>query len=315
MTGPVPAHVVVAGEALVDLVWRPDGVLQPLPGGGPFNTARTLGRLGTRTTFLGAVSNDRFGQLLSGALAGDNVLLDPRLRTERPTSLAIAELDANGGATYRFHFSGTSAEGLTVDNALEVLPHDARALHIGSLGLVLEPLALAVEAAMTRLSGSALIMVDPNMRPSIVHDRARHAVRLRRIMAQSNVVKVSDEDLRALSPDQAPADAARALLDQGPRLVLLTLGAKGVIAFGAFGAIAIPSPVVKVVDTIGAGDIFSGAWLAHWLAAGGDLADRHAVSAATAFACSAAALSCARKGASPPTRSEMTQQTGNPPPA
>ncbi len=301
MTG----QVVVAGEALADLVPRLDGTLEPALGGGPFNTARTLGRLGRPTTFVGSVSRDRFGDQLAAALAADGVHLAAPLRTDRPTSLAMAELAPDGSASYRFYFAGTSAESLAPDVALRALPTQIAALHVGSLGLVLEPLADAVEGLVAQAPSGTLVMVDPNMRPSILGDPVGHAARLVRVFARADVVKVSDADLAILSPGEAPESAARALLAHGARLVLLTLGPRGAVALGAFGVRAVAAPQVAVVDTIGAGDIFSGAWLARWLELAAALDDGDAVQEATDFACRAAALSCSRRGASPPTRIEL----------
>jgi fructokinase len=299
--------VAVAGEALVDLVPGAGGMLAPLVGGGPFNTARALGRLGQATTFLGALSGDPFGRRLAAALAEDGVAAP--LRTDRPTSLALAELDAAGRASYRFYFTDTSAEAVTPQAALAALPADAAALHVGSLGLVLRPLADAVEALVERLAGRALVMIDPNVRPTMIAQRADYDARLRRLIAQADVVKVSDEDLEALAPGVPAREAAQALLGQGPKLVLLTLGPKGAVAFGAFGAREAAAPPVVVADTIGAGDTFSGAWLARWLQLGRPLDDGAAAQDATAFACRAAALCCARPGAAPPTTAELRLQS------
>ena len=302
-TGPV----VVAGEALIDLAPRDDGALNPLVGGGPFNAARALGRLGQSAAFIGCISRDALGRRLVEALQADGVAFDERLHTDRPTSLAVAELDAEGGASYRFHFADTSAEALERDVALACLPAQVAALHVGGLGLVLEPMAQAVEALVQRVAGTALVMLDPNVRPSLVRDRQGYAARLRRIVSGADIVKLSDEDVHALAPGRPPHEFARDLLTQGPLLVLLTLGAKGALAIGAFGAYAVPAPKVTVVDTIGAGDTFSGAWLTRWLQIGQPLSDREAVLDATGFACRAAALSCTRAGASPPTMAEMAQ--------
>lgn len=298
--------VVVVGEALADLVPVGDGALAALVGGGPFNAARAAARLAQATAFIGRVSNDRLGRQIAEALASDHVALDPRLRTERPTSLAMAEVDADGAASYRFYFGGTSAEQLEPSLALEVLPQSVASLYVGGLGLVLKPLADAVEALVDRLAGTALVMADPNVRPTMIVDMPAYAARLQRIMRRADVVKVSEDDLLMLSPGVPAQEAARALLAQGPRLVLLTLGAQGAIAFGAFGARSVPAPKVEVADTIGAGDTFSGAWLARWLQLGRPLDDAEAVSEATAFACRAAALSCTWRGASPPTLAQLS---------
>lgn len=300
--------VVVAGEALVDLVPGAGGALTPFVGGGPFNTARALGRLGQAAAFIGRVSRDGLGEQIAAALAAEGVALDARLRTDRPTSLAMAQLDPAGVATYRFYFAGTSAEDLEPALALQVLPADVAALHVGGLGLVLEPLAQAVEALVDTLAGQALVMVDPNVRPAVIPDMAEYAARLDRIISRSDVVKVSEEDLQLLAPGVPAQHAAVALLERGPKLVLLTLGDQGAVALGGFGSRVVSAPVVTVADTIGAGDAFSGAWLARWLLLGGTLDDGEAVAQVTDFACRAAALSCTRHGASPPSLADLEER-------
>ena len=151
-------------------------------------------------------------------------------------------------------------------------------------------------------------MVDPNCRPAIA--RGDYRARLERVLALADVVKVSEEDLAWLAPGVPAVEAARALLDRGPAVVLLTLGGDGAVAIGRELEVAVPAPPVEVVDTIGAGDAFSGGWLAHWAEHGlgrAELADSGAVVAATRFACHVAALTCARAGASPPRRAELEQ--------
>ena len=300
--------IVVAGEALVDLVPAPGETLAAHPGGGPFNTARALGRLGRPVAYLGRVSTDRFGARLAGLLAADGVRLDAHVRTADPTTLALVELDEHGTARYRFYTDGTAAAGLTETEALAALPADAGYLHIGTLGIVLEPVAAALEALARELHGRALVMLDPNVRPSILADPASYRARLGRLLARADVVKVSEEDLDWLAPGVPPRDAARALLDQGPAVVLLTLGGDGAVALTAGRATDVAAPAVDVVDTIGAGDAFSGGWLAWWSEQGlgrAELGDVARVEAATRFACRVAARTCERAGATPPHRAEL----------
>jgi fructokinase len=300
--------IVVAGEALFDLVAGDGDTLGAHPGGGPFNTARTLGRLGRPVTYLGRVSTDRFGEQLAGKLKDDKVGLAAVVRTEAPTTLALAELDESGSARYRFYTQGTSAPGLTEDDAFTALPAEVGIIHVGTLGLVLEPMASTLEAVVRRFSEHALVMVDPNCRPTIIADEAGYRARLRRVLAATHVVKVSDEDLAWLSPGLPPEDAAGTLLAQGPAVVLLTRGGEGALALSARETLAVPAPPTNVVDTIGAGDAFSGGFLAWWSERGfgaRELADRETVREATAFACLVAARTCERPGASPPWRSEV----------
>ena len=131
--------IVVAGEALIDLIVDPDGGLAAVPGGGPYNCARTIARLGQPVTFLGRISTDRFGRRLHANLEADGVAVTHIVETDDPTTLAVAELDTSGSATYHFYFEGTSAAGLTDTDAAGVLTADVAALHVGTLGLVIEP--------------------------------------------------------------------------------------------------------------------------------------------------------------------------------
>jgi fructokinase len=313
LNGTVPAVdgaglIVVAGEALIDLVPAPGDALAVHLGGAPFNTARALGRLERPVAYLGRVSTDRFGGRLAAALAADGVRPDALVHTDDPTTVALVELDAQGSATYRFYVDGTTVPGLTPEAALAALPAGAAFLHVGALGLTLEPSADALEALARELHGRAVVMVDPNCRPAVIADAAAYRARIARVLALADVAKVSEEDLAWLAPGVPATDAARALLGQGPAVVLLTLGGDGALVLTAQGETAVEAPRVDVVDTIGAGDAFSGGWLAWWSERGLDraaLADAEAVTEATRFACRVAALACERPGASPPRRSEL----------
>jgi fructokinase len=246
-------------------------------------------------------------------LAADGVRLDAVVHTDEPTTLALAELDETGSARYRFYERATSAPGLTPEAALATLPPAVGILHVGTLGLTLEPMATALEAVVEELSGQALVMVDPNVRPGIIGDADSYRRRLRRVVGRSDVVKVSEEDVAWLEPQRSAADAARMLLEAGPRVVLLTRGADGVQVVTDAGDVPVPAPEVEVVDTIGAGDAFGGGFLAWWRARGlgrEQLDDHAAVVEAATFGALVAARTVARAGASPPYLHEVTPATG-----
>jgi fructokinase len=295
--------ILVGGEALFDLVYDGEENLQGHPGGAAFTTARTIGRLGQPVAYLGRLSTDRFGTRLERMLVADGVRLDAVVRTDEPTTLAMAELDETGSAGYRFYERATSAPGLTPEAALAALPPAVAILHVGTLGLTLEPMATALEAVVEELSGRALVMVDPNVRPWVIADADAYRRRLRRVLGRTDVVKVSEEDLAWLEPERSAADAARTLLRDGPRVVLLTRGADGVEVVTAAGGVPVAAPAVEVVDTIGAGDAFGGGFLAWWRGQGlgrEQLDDQSVVVAAATFGALVAARTVARAGASPP---------------
>ena len=296
--------IVVVGEALVDLVVDGNGAVTAALGGAPVNTARACGRLGADVSFGGAISVDRFGSMLAAQLAADNVALDLVERCDEPTTLAVAELDERGTASYRFYLDGTSAPSYTTK--LEDRRPDW--LFTGGLGLVFEPMADTVEVMLDDRPAGCAVMVDFNCRPRVVRDRERYLSRLDRVAARADVVKVSDEDVAYLTPGVASLDAARTLLARGPRAVLLTAGGAAVHVLTTSGEMEVPVPRVDVVDTIGAGDSFSGGFLAWWSASGRTVDELgaldHLMPGVTA-AIAVAGITCTRRGADPPWRHEL----------
>lgn len=303
--------IVVAGESLIDIVPGTDGALRPLPGGGPFNAARTIARLEQPVAYLGRISTDAFGRDIERLLWADGVRLETAVHTDDPTTLAIAEVDPDGAATYRFYSGGTAAPGLTREmafTALDSLDDDVRIIFVGTLGLALDPIGTALEALVNRIPTRTLVAVDPNCRPGAVSDQAAYRARLMRVLARADVVKASEDDLRWLAPDVDPAAFAASLLEARPAVVLLTRGSAGALALVPGGTVELVAPPVTVVDTIGAGDAFAGAFLAWWSRHGygrNELADAGEVERAAEFACLVAAKTCEHAGALPPRLADL----------
>ena len=308
MTGAEAPVVVVTGEALVDIVLDRDGGLTAHPGGGPYNVARTIGRLEQPVAYLGRLSTDAFGTRLRRELAADGVELQAVVPTDAPTTLALAELAASGAATYRFYTAATSAPGLTSVAASAVLPAHIGALYLGTLGLVLEPLATTLEGLVGRVDDAALVALDPNCRPSTIQDPAGYRRRMERLLRRSDVIKVSDDDLAWLHPGTPPVQAARRMLTHDGAVALVTLGGEGALVVTRTDVMSLEAPGVDVVDTIGAGDSFIGAFLAHWRSRGfgrAELRRHQEVVAAARFATRVAAMTCSRAGADPPRLGEI----------
>lgn len=300
--------IVVCGEALMDMIDAGDGTRRATPGGGPFNTARALARLGVPTAFLGRLSNDALGRELRDLLISDGVSLELASTGPESTTIAMVELDGQGLAEYKFFVEGTSAPNLTLTMLPEEFRPEVDALHLGTLGLVLEPIASTLVELVARERGKRLLMLDPNVRVGLSDD-GDYRERLLSVAAQSTVVKASKDDLAWLYAGLDYEEAADKILGEGPKLVVVTLGAQG--AYGAHDShrIRVSAPQVDIVDTIGAGDAFGAALLA-WLHDNGairpDLSlDAEQLNAALDYACLAASIDCSRAGADPAWKSEM----------
>ncbi|MCH7231308.1 carbohydrate kinase [Glycomyces sp. L485] len=301
----------VIGEALIDLEVSEAEPRRPTahPGGSPMNVAVTLGRLESETAFLGRLSSDAFGRLLRGHLADSGVDLRCAVDASEPTSLAIVSVAPDGSASYSFHVSGTADWQWTAAE----LPGDPGldAVHAGSLALAVEPGAAVVERWLAGLSTDTTVSLDPNVRPALLGDREAFRDRIDRWLAFSSIVKVSHEDLEWIWPGADQAELARHWVDKGRELVVVTRGGDGSLVVCGGETFEVPAAETDMVDTVGAGDAFSGGLL-DWLGRHDrlrpeGLARLSAGEARTAveFASEVAAITCSRAGANPPRRDEL----------
>jgi fructokinase len=307
--------ITVAGEAVIDLIAGGQGQLRPSPGGGAFNTARAIARLGQPAAFLGLLSSDRFGRELADKLDADGVRLLVETEAAEPTTLAVLDIDQAGVARYRFYLDGTSAAALSRASLPAAgLPAGATALHIGSLALHMEPIATTIEQLVGDLPDDVLLMLDPNCRPSAIHDKTAYLARLARLLPRVDIVRTSTEDLRYLEASGPDLLGRGTGTGAGPAAVVVTDGAAAVHAYTVGGQLfSAKVPPVDVVDTVGAGDAFGGAFLAWWTRNGltrADLSDAEPLAAATLAAVEAAAVTCTRRGAEPPWLSELRGKPG-----
>lgn len=305
--------ILCAGEALIDMLPRtlPDGsaVFAPVAGGAVFNTSVALGRLGADVGLVTGLSRDLFGEVLMNALAASDVDSELAVLSDRPTTLAFVTL-TDGHARYAFYDENTAGRMLEPEDMPDPGP-EVDTLFFGGISLAVEPCATAYEALCLHAATGRVVMLDPNIRPGFIRDEASFRARIDRMLAVSDIVKVSDEDLDwLLGPGELAANAA-ALRARGPSVICVTRGADGVEAHTAHGITHVAANAVTVVDTVGAGDTFNAGFLAGLAEAGalaktriGDL-DSDTLRAALDLGVRAAAITVSRAGANPPFRDEL----------
>ncbi|MEU6572865.1 carbohydrate kinase [Streptomyces sp. NPDC046805] len=299
--------IVVAGEALIDLVPQGTGALaslKPALGGGPYNTAVALGRLGSPTAFCSRTSYDAFGEALLDGLRQAGVDVSGVQRGTEATTLAVATVDGDGSAAYSFYVEGTADRLFT---APARLPATTRAVSFGTCSLVLEPGASAYEELMRTAAAQGLFTaLDPNIRAGLIPDADAYRARFRTWLPSVTLLKLSEEDAQWLG------GTPREWLASGPSAVVVTRGGDGLTVFTRDGTEhSVPGEKVEVVDTIGAGDTVNAALL-HGLSAQNALSPEALAGLGAdgwtrllRFAARAAAITCSRAGAEPPYAAEL----------
>ncbi|TIV23612.1 MAG: carbohydrate kinase, partial [Mesorhizobium sp.] len=299
--------ILCCGEALIDMLPRitteGEAAFAPYVGGAVFNSAIALGRLGAPAGFFSGLSSDLFGGQFRDALGASKVSSTYAHTSPRPTTLAFVRL-TNGQATYTFYDENTAGRMLTIED-LPKLGTEIEAMLFGAISLISEPAGSAYEEFMRREHESRVMMLDPNIRPNFIPDKAKHLRRIREMMAMADIVKLSDEDLKWFDEAGSHEDVVRNWLDRGPKLIVVTHGSEGAVGYSKAHKVTVMPQKVKVVDTVGAGDTFNAGILASLheqglltKAAIGSLSE-DAIRKALELGARAAAVTVSRAGANP----------------
>jgi len=299
------AEVWVAGEVLIDLIPTVAGVdadRQAIVGGGPANTAKALARLGFETYFIDGISTDPYGQMAKSELLEDGVNLEYTLLSDRPTCTAMVTLDTSGGASYDFLIDGTAT--FEFDESWLPNPNKPPAVvHVGTLATIVEPGATALFHWAKQIK--APLVFDPNVRSSVINDRARYHGIVETWASIASVIKLSDDDLAWLYPGQEEEDVVRHFLHSSAELVIVTKGSEGLTAYTETDKISVPGVKVNVVDTVGAGDTVGAIVVEGIIVHGLDSLTGVTLEKVMKRAAKAAAITCSRAGANPPAQSEL----------
>ena len=314
--------IAVLGERIVDFVPGDDPQdYRAVAGGSPANVALGVRRLGGEPVLLGRAGDDGMAALLDRAIADNGLSAAALLRRSGPSLLAICTRKDDGSVDYYFYYQGAPDLMWTRDDLDEALgaarAAGAQAWHTGSLvsylGTGVDQVIAAWRAA--RDAGDLTLSYDPNARPGTV-PREEMRARVEEFVSLSDVVKVSDEDIRFLYPGDDVTAVCERWNSLGPRIVVLTRGPDGVAAWRpGHQVIDVPGRAVIVADTVGAGDTVTAALLvglgdagALGVAGGIDALGDDAVREILVRSVAAAAITCSREGADPPTRAEVDAQ-------
>lgn len=307
--------LIACGDALIDFVPIQNAAgreaLMPAVGGSCLNVAVGIARLGAPTGFVGGISTDLFGQMVADHAAASNVRLDLATRSDHQTTLAFVRIVA-GESHYAFYDAGTAARNWTYRRG--TIPfEDIEAVHVGSTTLVNDQGAAETKALIADARASSTISFDPNCRPNLVKNKPAYVARMMEFAAGADLIKMSDVDFAYLFGGEPYHERANALLGQGTRLVVLTRGDNGAIAWHAgAGQIEVAAPEVEVADTIGAGDSFQAALLFALHKQGRMTRERlkdigaDELRRVLSFAANCAGLTCTRPGADPPWSHEIS---------
>jgi fructokinase len=306
--------IICAGESLIDMVsFRGEPEYTPHVGGSNFNSSIALGRLGSNSYYFGAISNDSYGELIEDCLRGSNVKEDFIIKTNRPTTLAYADV-VDGIAEYTFvdeHSAGRMLDQTSLKPFVKRVIK-AKALLVGGISLQAEPCGSSWQWLIEQVSGHLPIYLDVNIRPDFIENKRSYFDRFVRLTSKVDIVKISEDDYRYLYGAQDFNKVSKDWLNNGVKLVIFTLGAEGSkVIYDNGKEVFAKSKKVDVVDTIAAGDTFNAGFLLSLDEQG--LLDRESLDIisdtqlekALTFANKVASFTVTKKGANPPWLDEI----------
>jgi fructokinase len=297
-------NIISLGEAVIDFKETGHLAFQGYEGGSPLNVTIAASRLGGEVGFAGQISSDLFGKAIRDYLQKNKVDTSFLLEHPAPSTLAfVAEIDGQAHFTF---ISNGAANTLYNPQPRPTFPDSLRFLQFGSISLLVEPTSSSIVDIVKNHRNRATVVLDPNVRPNLTPDKAAYMKSLESWIKLTHILKVSSQDLDWLYPNEPYENAAKNYLELGVPFVLITDGEKGVTLYrNRQNPLKVAAPKVSVVDTVGAGDTFTGSLMVALLEYKDlNLSDdnwRKVLS----FATHAAAFNCTRAGANPPTQKEL----------
>jgi fructokinase len=216
-------------------------------------------------------------------------------------------LDGTGSASYEFLIDGTA----TFDFNTSWLPDAERlkpaVLHIGTLVTIVEPASTVLYDWAVKTAEFAPVVFDPNVRSSVVGDRNKYVAAVEKWVEISSVVKLSDDDISWLYPNETMDEVAKRWLAGGTSLVVVTRGAHGMIGYTEHGLEEVDGAKVAVVDTVGAGDTVGAILVEGIIKHSVNGLQGQVLNAVLHRAAIAAGITVSRAGAQPPRLHELVE--------
>jgi fructokinase len=302
--------IIVGGENLIDLIQNDDGSSLSYNanlGGSPYNCALAIGLQNSPVGYLSPISSDNFGQLLAKKLTSSNVQILSDF-SDKPTSLALVSL-SKGIPNYQFYREKTAERMVSFERLKNFTPKTAKAFYLGSLALADGKDAdIWADYYCAMHKKGLFTALDPNIRADFIKDKNTYMTRLNSILKHTDLIKLSDEDLSWLFPNEDITKAAKKLMHQTcAKLLIVTIGKKGSFALTNKQIITIKAyPVSNIQDTVGSGDVFMATLLAQLVASkklsSSAIADMNItqIKELLEWASCAAAINCQKQGCSPP---------------
>jgi fructokinase len=259
-------EIVTLGEAIVDFTYekKDEGIFyKQNPGGSPANNAAAAERIGFHSAYIGKIGSGIFGDYIYSSLSELGIDTSGIIRDkERLTSLAFIRTGETGKRNYSFYRSDTADKNLRYNEINKHLIDGCKILHFGALLLGSEPsrssITNAVEYAKEK---GKIISYALNFREPLWNDRDEAAIAMRSVLGFTDILKVSEEELEILSDSSNLLPSIYKLMKYGIKVLIVTQGAKGCIIATGCGIREVRSYKTPIVDTLGSGDSFLGAFL------------------------------------------------------
>lgn len=306
----------VCGEALFDFFLDSNSSDRPgsltydaRVGGSPFNVAVGIARMGGQSALLTGISNDLLGEQLFQYLQDESVNTDYLVRSNNNTTISLVGVDKQGHPAYTFYGENSADRSLT-HVQLPKVSDDIIGIHFGSYSIAVSPVAEAFSVLAASLK-HRFISLDPNVRLMVEPNLEVWRERVSDYAAMADLIKISSEDMANLYPGVSFEKKAAEWLAMGVKLVIVTDGGNEVVAWSHKGLHkrVVPSSI-NVVDTVGAGDTFQAGLLTRLAELGDPITvlenlTLEALEELITFAVRASSITCARRGADLPYRSDV----------